>query len=90
MKALLAYLNSPTAQRLSKGMIRRYRGGMRKLEPGDASRIPCLNPRKLERSRRESLSTLFEELCSRGKEGEREALSRIDAEVKRLLSLKAL
>mgnify|MGYP003876416771 CR=1 FL=1 len=89
VKAILAYLNSRPAFELARGVLRVYGGGMYKLEPKEAEKIPCIDPRAIPTAQRESLAALFDELCLVAKmdnASEEKVRTILDSEVRRLLS----
>jgi len=91
VKAVLAYLNSSPAFELASKVLRVYGGGMCKLEPKEAEKVPCINPLSIPTTWRESLAALFDELClaaRRSRADEEEVRRILDFEVKRLLSTK--
>jgi hypothetical protein len=83
-KAVLAYLNSSTALELAQHRV--YGGGLRKLEPGEAEKIPVPDPRLLSEAELETLATLLDELDEAERKGLGEqARKALDEEVRRIL-----
>jgi hypothetical protein len=68
-KALLAYLNSGFADRLIKRSGRTLSSGMSKVEPGDLTTIPVIDPREVDADIIESLAELFDDLCQASRTG---------------------
>lgn len=69
MKAFLAYLNSGFTQKLVKQSGRTLSSGMSKVEPGDLSDLPVIDPRTLNEDVITELAGLFDQLCSASREG---------------------
>ena len=89
VKALLAYLNSPTALKLIRA--RTYGGGLYKIEPREVEKMPIINPLLIPQEKRRRLATLFEELCQATNTGKSEDIRRlIDLEVQNLLNTRQL
>jgi len=83
-KAVLAYLNSNVATEYA--LHRVYGGGMRKIEPREAERIPVPDPRALNEAELETLAALLDELDEAEREGRGERVRKtLDEEVKMLL-----
>ena len=85
VKAVLAYLNSSVALELAQHRV--YGGGMRKIEPREAERIPVPDPRLLSETELETLATLLDELDEAEREGRGERVRKaLDEEVRKLLA----
>jgi hypothetical protein len=83
-KAVLAYLNSSVALELAQHRV--YGGGLRKLEPGEAEKIPVPDPRLLSEAELETLASLLDELDEAERKGLGEqARKALDEEVRRIL-----
>jgi adenine-specific DNA methylase len=83
-KAVLAYLNSSIALELAQHRV--YGGGMRKIEPREAEKIPVPDPRLLSETELETLAALLDELDEAEREGRGERVRKaLDEEVRRLL-----
>jgi len=90
VKAILAYLNSQPAFKLAEKMLRVYGGGMYKLEPKDAEKIPCINPLMINITQKQALAALFDELCLASRKGrarELEILNTLNLEVRKLIEV---
>jgi len=74
VKAVLAYLNSSVALELTQHRV--YGGGMRKIEPKEAERIPVPDPRALSETELETLASLLDELDEAEREGRGERARR--------------
>jgi hypothetical protein len=84
VKAVLAYLNSSVALELAQHRV--YGGGMRKIEPREAEKIPVPDPRLLSETELETLAALLDELDEAEREGRGERVRKaLDEEVRRLL-----
>jgi hypothetical protein len=84
VKAVLAYLNSSIALEFAQHRV--YGGGMRKIEPREAEKIPVPDPRLLSENELETLAALLDELDEAEREGRGERVRKaLDEEVRRLL-----
>jgi len=84
VKAVLAYLNSSIALEFAQHRV--YGGGLRKLEPGEAEKIPVPDPRLLSENELETLAALLGELDEAEREGRGERVRKaLDEEVRKLL-----
>lgn len=81
---MLAYLNSSIALELAQHRV--YGGGMRKIEPREAEKIPVPDPRLLSEVELETLAALLDELDEAEREGRGECVRKIlDEEVRKIL-----
>ena len=83
-KAVLTYLNSSTALELAQYRV--YGGGLRKLEPGEAERIPVPDPHALSEAELEMLASLLDELDEAERKGcGEQARKTLEEEIKKIL-----
>ncbi|MEZ3145552.1 class I SAM-dependent DNA methyltransferase [Halobaculum sp. MBLA0143] len=62
-RAVLAYLNSTVADRVTRHLSRKYADDLGKLEISDLEDVPVIDPAHLTESQVETLSSAFEQLC---------------------------
>ena len=87
-KALLAYLNSPFADRIVKRSGRTYSTGMDKVEPNELEGVPVIDPRTLDDDTVEQLAALFDDLCAASRHGDEKAvLDRISETLNEILDV---
>jgi len=83
---VLAFLTPSVGVGLAQHRV--YGGGMRKIEPREAERIPVPDPRLLSETELETLATLLDELDEAEREGRGERVRKaLDEEVRKLLAL---
>ena len=87
-KALLAYLNSPFADRIVTRSGRTYSTGMNKIEPNELEEVPVIDPRTLDAATVERLAALFDALCEASRHGDEDVvLERISDALDEILDI---
>lgn len=87
VEAVLAYLNSSVADRVTRHLSRKYADDLGKLEISDLEEVPVIDPERLTESQVAALSSAFDRLCDSiaAGEGVEESRAELDAVVEETL-----